>query len=109
MVSEEFACGILHNFLTSDDESVKETIELAVVEGNNEIIDGLLRCLRDADIRSRMSGCSFLCALSKKSEQSANVAKQFLLHFLSNDIEWNVRFTAAEALQVLKLPRISYL
>jgi HEAT repeat protein len=102
-VREEFASGLLHNFLVHGDESGRSSIALAAKEGNSRIIEGLITCFQVGDTRSRMEACISLCGLIETDTEHATIAVEFLIRILKNDKEWIVRLSAAQALKVLFL------
>ncbi len=99
-VVSEVSSGLLHRALVQSDDGVHRTIALAASQGNKQIVDGLLACAREGDIRSRRMMCQSLGALAVANQDRGHAATDTLLLMLETDPNWSVRFNAAEALRV---------
>ena len=104
----EVSSGLLHCALVQSDEVVHRTIALAAAHGNKEIVDGLLSCAREGDIRARSAMCQSLGALAVSNQDRAQDATDTLL-LMMTDTNWSVRFNAAEALRVNVHHRLLYI
>ncbi len=107
-VISETSSGLLHRALVRSDDDVHRTIALAASQGNKYIVDGLLSCAQEGDIRARMSMCQSLGALAVAGQDRAREATDSLIWMLESDSDWSVRFNAAEALRVGYIYSIAY-
>ncbi len=107
-VISEVSSGLLHRALVQSDDVVQRTISLAASCGNEQIVDGLLSCAREGDVRARSAMCQSLGTLAVTSQDRAHDAIDILLLMLTTDANWSVRFNAAEALRVNVHHRLLY-